>query len=121
VLVVDDSVINQRLVSYVLTNWQVSVDAAMDGEQAVERIRNREYDVVLMDVMMPNMGGYEATRKIRLQEGEYYSKLPIFGFTATFEPDKMEECGMTGYISKNPIDQEEMFQVLSKYYKQEAS
>jgi CheY-like chemotaxis protein len=117
VLVVDDSFINQRLISHILTQWQVSTDLAANGKMAVEMLSKDVYDVVLMDLMMPELDGYEATRAIRSLEGNYFRNLPIFAFSASPDPERITECAMNGLICKSPMDKEELYQKLSPYLK----
>jgi CheY-like chemotaxis protein len=73
VLVVDDNNINRLLINKVLTRWGATADFAENGLQAVEKVKNnRSYDVVLMDVYMPEMGGIEATQAIRSHMDDEY-------------------------------------------------
>jgi CheY-like chemotaxis protein len=120
VLVVDDNQINRLLINKVLTRWGATVDFAENGVQAVEKIvNNRNYDVVLMDIYMPEMGGIEATRVIRTKEEVYFRLLPIIALTASMlnsEISDMEDAGMNDYILK-PFDPKGLFDKLSRYQK----
>jgi CheY-like chemotaxis protein len=103
VLVVEDNLINQNIVSRLLAKWNAIPDSADNGRIAVEKVSKKRYQLVLMDLHMPEMSGYEATQKIREMEGEYYHKLPILAVTASAFPEdrkKICESGMNGYIIK---------------------
>ena len=119
-LVVDDNQINRLLINKVLTKWGATADFAENGLQAIEKIENdRDYDVVLMDIYMPEMGGVEATRIIRAKEETYFRELPIIALTASMlntEVNEMESAGMNDYILK-PFDPKGLFDKLSRYQK----
>jgi CheY-like chemotaxis protein len=120
VLVVDDNQINRLLMNKVLAKWGITADFAENGVQAVKKIEsNRNYDVVLMDIYMPEMGGVEATQIIRAKAESYFKELPIIALTASMlisEIDEMEKVGMNGYILK-PFDPKNLFNKLSAYQK----
>ena len=120
VLVVDDNQINRILVNKVLQKWGVQADFAENGQEAVDKIvSGMNYDVVLMDVHMPIMGGMEATRVIRLKEEAYFQQLPIIALTASMlssEVNQMTDAGMNDFILK-PFDQKILFDKLSRYQK----
>ena len=119
-LVVDDNQINRLLINKVLARWGASADFAENGLQAVEKIENnRNYDVVLMDIYMPEMGGVEATQVIRSKKEQYFRELPIIALTASMlnsEINEMEKAGMNDYILK-PFDPKNLFDKLSRYQK----
>jgi two-component system, sensor histidine kinase len=115
VLVVEDNIVGQRLIYYILLQWQASTDLAANGKIALELLSKEVYDVVLMDLMMPELDGYEATRAIRSWEGNYFQNLPIFAFSSCPDPEKIKRCGMNGLISKAPIIKEELYQKISPY------
>jgi CheY-like chemotaxis protein len=120
VLVVDDNNINRLLINKVLSRWGVTTDFAENGLQAVEKITtNRNYDAVLMDVYMPEMGGIEATQVIRAKDEAYFKQLPIIALTASMlssERTQIEESGMNDYILK-PFDPSNLFEKLSAFRK----
>jgi PAS domain S-box-containing protein len=120
VLVVDDNQINRILVNKVLQKWGVQVDFAENGQEAVDKIiANTNYDVVLMDVHMPIMGGLEATQIIRAKADAYFQQLPIVALTAsmlTSEINQMNSAGMNDFILK-PFDPKTLFEKLSRYQK----
>lgn len=119
VLVVEDNDLNLRIVSELLSDEGFIVDSVSDGTYAIEKIQSTKpgfYDVVLMDIQMPLMSGYEATDIIRSMEDEKTANVPIIALTANaFEEDreKAEKCGMNDFIAK-PINAHEMFATLQK-------
>ena len=120
VLIVDDNQINKLLLKKILDKWGVLSEFADDGKQAVEKITNNQsYDVVLMDIYMPEMSGTDATRKIREKSAPYFQNLPIIALTAsmmTAEINEIEASGMNDYIIK-PFDTQLLFDKLSSYQK----
>ncbi len=117
VLLVEDNAQNRRLASVILEDAGVVVGIAKDGREAVEAVTKGSYDAVLMDVQMPEMDGYEATRKIR--ESPAHRKLPIIAMTANALARDRERCleaGMDDYVSK-PIDVEQVLSALSRWVK----
>ncbi len=114
-LVVEDNLTNQRVMSELLKSAGIRVETAADGFEAVDAVRRNDYDAVLMDVQMPEMDGMEATRIIRSDLGK--RSLPIIAMTAYAMSGDRERClgaGMSGYISK-PIDRKELFAALRKH------
>ena len=115
ILLVEDNEINQFLAIKVFERWGKEIDIADNGKLAIEKIENNEYDIILMDIQMPEMDGIELTRYIRSSTGSI-SKIPIIAMTAhatVGEEQKCLENGMNDYLSK-PYD----FDVLlNKLYK----
>jgi len=120
VLIVDDNVINRLLLNKVLSKWGATSDYAENGMEAVKKIEdNHNYDVVLMDIYMPEMTGIEATRIIRGKDDPYFRELPIIALTAsmlTNEMGEIEKAGMNDYVLK-PFDPPALFEKLSRYQK----
>jgi CheY-like chemotaxis protein len=116
-LLVEDNLINQEVAREILEGAGFVVDAVNNGLEAVEAVRSNDYDAVVMDVEMPVMSGYEATRLIR---GDARSKdLPIIAMTAHALQEVREEClavGMSDYVTK-PIEKGWVFSVLSRWVK----
>ncbi|MBF0572779.1 MAG: response regulator [Desulfamplus sp.] len=113
VLMAEDNEFNQRLAMIVLKKMGLLVDVVWNGKQAVDAILQNEYDIVFMDVQMPDMDGLEATRIIRSEN----VNVPIIAMTANVTPQDREECifaGMNDYISK-PFDPEKLREVLYRY------
>jgi len=114
VLVVDDNTINQSLMKHLLLQWNIDFNIAHNGLEAVEYLKTQKCDLVLMDIQMPQMDGYEATRKIR---EELQLDIPIIAMTAHALAGERERClsrGMNEYISK-PIKEEELFKLISHF------
>ncbi|WP_094602988.1 Sensor histidine kinase RcsC [Sporomusa silvacetica DSM 10669] len=116
VLLTEDNIFNQQVATELLRGAGLDVDIASDGSEAVDAVTLNDYDLILMDVQMPVMGGYEATSMIR-SRGK--ADLPIIAMTAHAIPGAREEClsaGMDDYISK-PLEPETLFAVLSRWIK----
>jgi signal transduction histidine kinase/CheY-like chemotaxis protein len=103
ILVVEDNLLNQMLVEKVLRNWNCEVDIVDTGFAAIQILNEQDYDIILMDIQLPEMDGYEATRYIRNNMGERGKKFKIIAFTAHAMIGEAEKCynnGMNGYLSK---------------------
>lgn len=118
ILLAEDNDINAEIAIEILSESGIIVSHANDGEQCVEMIQKASasyYDAVLMDIQMPNMNGYEATKAIRAMEDKAKAGIPIVAMTANaFEEDKRESirCGMNAHIAK-PIDVQELLSTLA--------
>jgi len=115
VLLVDDNAINQQVAGEWLRRAGIEVFTADDGRQAVQRVCVEPFDAVLMDIQMPQMDGYAATRAIRAQPG--FQDLPIIAMTANAMAEDRRRClaaGMTDHVPK-PIDPDELFEVLARH------
>ncbi len=121
ILLVEDNELNREIAVEILTEAGIEIEEAEDGSIALEKVRNAapgEYDLVLMDIQMPVMDGYEACRRIRALEDEERSSIVIVAMTANaFEEDKMAaiEAGMNGHIAK-PLDVEVLFGTLEEIF-----
>jgi signal transduction histidine kinase/ActR/RegA family two-component response regulator len=116
ILLVDDVEINLEVAEYMLEPFAVDCDLAYDGAQALEKVKNGAYDLILMDHMMPNMDGIEATRRIRELDGPA-SKAPIIALTANAISgnEKMFlEAGFDGFLSK-PIDEHALAETVLRF------
>lgn len=114
ILLTEDNEINIKLISHVLNTFGCVYDVAKNGQEAIEKVAANTYDIVLMDVMMPIMGGLDATRLIR-EAG--HDMLPIIALTAAATEDdeeKVYESGMNDYIVK-PINIERLQQKLMQW------
>ena len=117
VLLAEDNVINQQVAVEILSNVGIRIDIANNGKEAVRRVYEYEYDAVLMDVQMPEMDGFEASRRIR--RDDRFDDLPIIAMTAHAMKGVREECleaGMNDYVAK-PIDNDELFATLAQWMK----
>jgi PAS domain S-box-containing protein len=112
VLLVEDNDINRLYAKSILKNWQCFIDVAENGLVAIEKVKNHYYDVVLMDIQMPVMDGYEATKAIRSMQQP--TKIPIIALTANATQRDVEKClasGMNDYLPK-PFTPEDLYQKL---------
>ncbi|MEM7040349.1 MAG: ATP-binding protein, partial [Bacteroidota bacterium] len=103
VLLAEDNAMNQRLASKVLENCGFTYEIVANGREALERIAAAPFDVVLMDIQMPEMDGYEATRRIRAHQDQRVRCTPIIALTAhamVEEANKVQEAGMDAFVSK---------------------
>ena len=117
ILLVEDNELNQEIAATILEEQGFLVDLAGDGIVAVEKMEAADagrYDVILMDIQMPHMDGYEATRRIRALEDKDKANIPIYALTANaFEEDRQKalDAGLNGHIAK-PIDIANLMTVL---------
>lgn len=114
ILVVDDNNLTRNIVSQILHKYGFQTGAAANGQEAQEMLRKAEYDMVLMDMQMPLMDGYEATRIIRTRQSS--RALPIIAMTADTTPDAREKClayGCNAYIGK-PFKAEDLIAEINR-------
>lgn len=122
VLLVEDNELNIEVALMLLEDAGVSADVAKNGKEAVDKFlasKEGDYDLILMDVMMPVMNGYEATKTIRSSTHPLSTTIPIIAQTANaFQDDikKVKEAGMNAHISK-PIEEENLLKILAQYKK----
>ena len=120
ILLVEDNELNREIAEEILTEAGFSIDTAEDGKIAVDKITSADqgaYDLILMDIQMPIMDGYEATKVIRAMPFDWIKKLPILAMTANaFEEDRKNAlaAGMNGHLTK-PIDTDKLFKALAKH------
>jgi|WetSurMetagenome_2_1015567.scaffolds.fasta_scaffold822723_1 CheY-like chemotaxis protein len=115
ILVVDDDSGSAKLADIMLTNAGAEVISADDGAKAVNLVSEQNIDLILMDMKMPLMDGYQATRIIR----SFNPDLPVIAYTASAMVDDRKKCidaGCTDYLSK-PIRQETFLDTIAKYLK----
>jgi len=113
ILVAEDNPSNQKLISILLQKIGVEVTIAEDGQIAVDKALDGAYDLILMDMQMPNLNGYDASRQLR----DKGCKTPIIAVTANAmmgDEEKCVEAGCDGYISK-PIDRAKLSEVVARY------
>lgn len=116
ILLVEDNAVNQMLASAILKKAGHKVEVAADGVEAVDAVRSRAFDAVLMDIQMPEMDGLEATRRIRGLDDPEQSNIYIIAMTANALMGDREKCisaGMNDYLPK-PIDQKKLLSALNK-------
>jgi two-component system sensor histidine kinase/response regulator len=122
ILLVEDNLINQKLINKLLSKKGYSVDVAENGIRAIEAVKTHNYQLVLMDGQMPEMDGFEATNRIREWEGDG-AHIPIIAMTAYAMKGDRERClisGMDDYLSK-PIDPEDLFTTIEKWIRQDTN
>lgn len=126
ILVVEDNLINMEIISTILEKYEAMIDKAYNGKEAVDKMKNasdNEYALILMDIMMPEMDGIEATREIRKIPGDYYKKIPIIAMSANaFDEDvkKSIASGMNGHLSK-PINVKKLEEMLNNIVRRDES
>jgi CheY-like chemotaxis protein len=114
ILVVEDNEINQRLIRHLFKNWGLKFDLAGNGREAIEKLGLKKYDLILMDIQMPEMDGYTATRVIR---DKLKLNTPIIAMTAHALAGERGKClshGMNEYISK-PIREEQLHNLIAQF------
>ncbi len=117
ILLAEDNELNQILAKRVLNNFGCEVEIAENGKIALEKFRNKDYDIILMDIMMPEMDGLEATKIIRNEFSEPKKNIPILAMTAFIftesDDNKYLEAGMDDYILK-PFNPDKLKQKIAK-------
>ena len=117
VLMADDTRANQRLVLYILAKRGHVVAMAETGKQAVDLLSRQDFDVVLMDLQMPVMDGFQATAAIRKLSDATKANVPIVAVTGRDLAGDREQCmlaGMDGYLSK-PINRDELIEAVERW------
>lgn len=117
VLVVDDNLLNLKVVEGLLRKYRIKIVGASSGDEALTQIESQDYDFVFMDHMMPGMDGIECFRKIRSKPGEYYSQVPIIALTANAIAGSREMFlaeGFNDFVAK-PIDNTVLYEVLENF------
>ncbi len=117
VLVVDDSKLNLKVAENVLKNFKVSTETVTSGLECLSCVKSKKYDIIFMDIMMPNMSGVEVLKKLR----EEKVNIPVIALTADAiegQEEKYISEGFDGYLSK-PIDKTKLKVILNKYLKGE--
>lgn len=115
VLLVEDNDINRLYAKSILKNWNCFTETAENGLVAIEKVKNQEYDVVLMDIQMPVMDGYETTKAIRMMDTPQRN-VPILALTANATKADVERCmaaGMNDYLPK-PFTPDDLYRKLFK-------
>jgi osomolarity two-component system sensor histidine kinase NIK1 len=119
ILLVEDNLMNQKVVMFNLKKLDCEITAVSNGREAIEIFKSNKYDIVLMDIMLPEKNGYEITLEIREFEkiNEIKNPVTIIALTAnTYENDK-EKClsvGMNDYLSK-PFSAQQLINTIEKY------
>jgi CheY-like chemotaxis protein/two-component sensor histidine kinase len=119
VLLAEDNEINQMLVVDILEGWDFKIDVANNGQEALEMLELNNYSLILMDVHMPKMDGYDTTKAIRNDFSGAKGNIPIIAMTAAALKGEVERClsvGMNDYISK-PFEKHELYEKIIKHIK----
>lgn len=120
VLLVEDNDVNQLVATKYLQRLGVKPSLASNGLEAIEQAKGKDFDLILMDLQMPEMNGYDASKAIR-DLSDHYRKVPIVALTAAaFSEirDKIEEAKITAFIHK-PFSPEDLRQMIDRYLKKE--
>ncbi|MEA2604667.1 MAG: hypothetical protein QOF89_5659 [Acidobacteriota bacterium] len=117
VLVADDNEVNVLVLTGFLKDWGVELDVVTNGRQAVERVQAGDYDLVLMDLRMPELDGYAATREIRSLPDEKFRRLPIFAVSASTRmghQHELDAAGFTEFVGK-PVSPDILFAKIARH------
>lgn len=128
ILVVEDDIVNTTLLTDTLKLYdsKMRIDTASDGQEAILKIKNKDYDIVIMDIRMPNVDGYEATKIIRTKLPKPKCNVPIIGLSAHAmkeERDRSLKIGMNAFLTKPLVEKEivKQISIFTKAIKQENS
>ena len=117
ILVVEDNAVNQMVIKKFLRKWNAHMDTAHNGLEAINILKNEKYDLILMDLQMPEMDGFTATKKIRAMRQGNLHDIPIIALTASVQVNskhRVFEVGMDDFVTK-PFNPEELLQKIRKY------
>ncbi|MBL4817605.1 MAG: response regulator, partial [Deltaproteobacteria bacterium] len=120
ILLVEDNPINQLLAKKVLSKWKCNIEVAANGKIAIDKLNNKDYAIILMDVQMPEMDGHEATKYIRSNMNSGKENVPILAMTAHVGPQEAKRCiesGMNDCITK-PFDPKDLNVKMNMYINQ---
>ncbi len=118
ILLAEDNIINQKVTIFMLKKHGHKVTVALDGREVLKALENKKFDLILMDVQMPNMDGFQAATSIREKEEKTGSHIPIVAMTAHAMKGDQQRClkaGMDDYLAK-PLDPEELYKVINKVF-----
>jgi signal transduction histidine kinase len=113
ILLAEDNEINRIVATKFMQSWLLKIDYAASGTEAVKKMRTGNYDLILMDLQMPGLDGYEASQEIRT----FNNSIPIIALTASVMPeikDKVKHAGMNDYMTK-PFVPDKLFDILARY------
>ncbi|PID76856.1 MAG: hypothetical protein CSB24_04375 [Deltaproteobacteria bacterium] len=117
VLLVEDNEINVMIAESLISKLEITPHTAENGKEALKMVKENDYDLILMDIQMPIMDGYTATREIRSLPGEKYQQVPIIAMTANamkHDVDNALSAGMNGHLSK-PIEPDNFYRLMRKW------
>ncbi|MEL7146559.1 MAG: ATP-binding protein, partial [Bacteroidota bacterium] len=116
-LIVDDNKMNRLILEKFLSNWGMTFDTVEDGLKALEIMERERYNIILLDIQMPHMDGFEVARRIRQMDGLDSHNLPVIALSADVFSNvynKLMESGMDDFVSK-PLNPNELLEVIYKY------
>tara|TARA_R110000868_G_scaffold145181_2_gene365147 strand:+ start:50729 stop:51142 length:414 start_codon:yes stop_codon:yes gene_type:complete len=114
ILVAEDNEINAMIISKYFIKWEVDFDIAPNGEKAIEFAKNKCYDLILSDIHMPVLNGYDATKAIRKNKDSLNKDIPIYALSGSIDievKDEIEQSGMNGLIYK-PYRPDELYNTI---------
>jgi CheY-like chemotaxis protein len=117
ILVAEDNKVNQLVAGKFLNKWDIEVDFVENGLLAIQKLQQKTYDLVIMDIQMPEMDGYEACTKIRNLTEEPYHNIPILALTASTLADiqnKIYSVGMNDFVTK-PFNPSDLYRKIVKF------
>ncbi|MEP4532996.1 MAG: ATP-binding protein [Cyclobacteriaceae bacterium] len=117
ILLVEDNHVNQIVASKFLLKWGCQVDMVFDGKEALEALEKNTYNLILMDIQMPVMNGFDTTSAIRAKDDTYSQEVPIVALSADVLPEVTDKClsvGMNDVMGK-PFDPEVLYKTIVKY------
>jgi CheY-like chemotaxis protein len=113
ILIAEDDFVNQKLITHSLNSTGVAFDIAGNGQEAIDMLKTARYDLILMDINMPEMDGFEATEIIRREMDKDIPIIAMTGWSSRTEGDKFAKTGMNGVLSK-PFGLEALFKTLDE-------
>jgi CheY-like chemotaxis protein len=120
ILIVEDNSLNQMVLKHILASWHATFEVAENGTEAIALLADHDFDIVLMDLQMPEMSGYEATQFIRNKNTPVRNPLiPIIAITADAFPEtrrRVLETGMNDFVSK-PFEKDELYNKIMRLCK----
>lgn len=123
ILYVEDVIPNQLMMKGICSQWNVALDVVSNGEEALKIVQNKMYDLILMDIHMAGIDGYETSRKIRNMPERYFQQVPILavsGSSPNMDKAKFKTAGMNNFILK-PTDPDKFYKILKKYADKKAN
>lgn len=119
ILLIEDNLLNQKVVIFNLKKFNYDIKGVTNGRNALEEVKNTRYDLILMDIMLPEMNGFEITEEIRKYEKEkgIENPVPIIALTANTYDNDREKCfqaGMNEYLAK-PFTSDQLIEMIHKF------
>ena len=119
ILLIEDNLLNQKVVIFNLRKFNYDIKGIANGREALENVKETRYDLILMDIMLPEMNGFEITKEIRKfeKENKIEKPVPIIALTANTYDNDREKCflaGMNEYLAK-PFTAEQLVKVIQKF------